>query len=97
MIGKNLLSFQYSDFTDVVDLQIIAAHCLNLKHLGVNAAAVVLSSKISSHSPDSSAVHSYDESGTAKNCKDNYLSFFPVLKGNVYIYIYIYIYKTPQT
>ena len=50
-LGKKLLSFQHSDFSDIVDLQIIAAHCSSLKSLAVNAAAVVMSGdNISSNS-----------------------------------------------
>ena len=42
-LNNRLLSFQLSDFSDIVDLRTISEHCSNLTLLAVNAAAVVIS------------------------------------------------------
>ena len=42
-LNNRLLSFQHSDFSDIVDLRTIAEYCSNLTFLAVNAAALVIS------------------------------------------------------
>ena len=42
-LNNRLLSFQHSDFSDIVDLRTISEYCSNLTFLAVNAAAVVIS------------------------------------------------------
>ena len=83
-LNNRLLSFQHSDFTDIVDLRTISDHCSNLTFLAVNAAAVVISGDTYINKNMLSGQYNSQESEVEivhKNIHQKPL--FPFLKGNI--------------
>ena len=81
-LENRLLSFQHSDFSDTVDLRIIANHCSNLTFLAVNAASLVISGDTYNDN-ESLPSRPRKTSGyqPGSNCNLNKKYIFPNLKG----------------
>ena len=81
-LNNRLLSFQHSNFSDIVDLRIISYYCSKLNFLAVNAAAVVLSEEsYSNDNPVSQNIIS-NTTGLRSSSKEDQCYFLPYLKGN---------------
>ena len=84
-LNNRLLSFQHSDFSDIVDLRTISEHCSKLTFLAVNAAAVVISGDTYINS--NNILHgetNLEELEVQRFCKNGYQKFlFPHLKGKI--------------
>ena len=81
-LNNRLLSFQHSNFSDIVDLRIISYYCSKLNFLAVNAAAVVLSEDpYSNDNPVSQNIIS-NTTGLRSSSKEDECYFLPYLKGN---------------
>ena len=82
-LDNRLLSLQQSNFSDIIDLRIIADYCSNLTFLAVNAAAVVISGDGINDNflPSTQTGNSEMLSGTVYNNRRKEL--FPRLKGNM--------------
>ena len=81
-LDNRLLSLQQSNFSDIIDLRIIADYCSNLTFLAVNAAAVVISgdSNSGNYFMSTQKATSEFQSGIMNKNQRKYL--FPRLKGN---------------
>ena len=81
-LNNRLLSFQHSNFSDVVDLRIISYYCSKLNFLAVNAAAVVLSEESYSNDNPVSQNIITNTTGLRSSSKEDECYFLPYLKGN---------------
>ena len=81
-LNNRLLSFQHSNFSDIVDLRIISYYCSKLNFLAVNAAAVVLSEESYSNDNPVSQNIINNTTGLRSSSKEDVCYFLPYLKGN---------------
>ena len=83
-LKNRLLSFQHSDFSDIVDLRTISEHCSKLTFLAVNAAAVVISGDTYINSNILHGETNLEEFEVERFRKNGYQKFlFPHLKGKI--------------
>ena len=81
-LNNRLLSFQHSNFSDIVDLRIISYYCSKLNFLAVNAAAVVFSEESYSNDKPVSQNIITNTTGLSSSSKNDEYYFLPCLKGN---------------